>query len=109
MVGRSGFVTCVIAFCALALTASPVAAQQRCSPVVEAKLGQLGIEHGRLADAVYGRETTSGEGAELIAVRAWISLNDCDGAVIIQMRPDCRFVQASTTGSRKIAGLYRSC
>lgn len=86
-----------------------VAARQRCSPVVEAKLGDLGIEHGRLAGVVYGLETTSGEGAEPIAVRAWISLYDCACAVIIRMRPDCRFVQASTTGSCKIAGLYHSC
>ncbi len=55
---------------------------------------------------VYGLETTSDEDAELIAVRAWISLNDSDGAVATQKRPDGRFVHAYTIRSCKIAGLY---
>jgi len=37
----------VLAICAVALTASPVAAQDRCSPVVEAQLTKFGIEPSR--------------------------------------------------------------
>ena len=109
MVGRPGPVAAVLAICAMALAASPVTAQNRCSPVVEAKLTELGIERSRLTDVVYGHEITGGDNSRLIAIRAWISLQDCDGAVIIQMRPGCQFEQAYTTRSCKIAGLYHSC
>jgi hypothetical protein len=108
MAERCGPGACALVICA-ALAASPAAGQERCSPAVEAELTELGIARGRVADMVFGRETTSGEGAELIAIRAWITLKDCDGALVIQMRPDCRFVQAYTTKSCKIAGLYHSC
>ncbi len=108
MVERTGPVACVLAICALVLMPSPVMARNRCAPVVEAELTKLGIDRGRLTDVVYGRERASGDGAPLIAIIAWNTLKDCDGAVIIQMWPDCRFKQAYAIRSCKITGLYYS-
>jgi hypothetical protein len=99
----------VLAICAMALTASPVAAQDRCSPVVEAELTKLGVEPSRRTNVVLAGERGSGEDAPLIAIGAWVYLKDCDGAVVIQMRPNCEFQQAYTTRSCKIQGVYHSC
>ncbi len=70
---------------------------------------KLGIARSRLTDVVYGHEMSSGDNASLITIRAWISLKDCDGAVIIEMRPNCQFQQAYSIRSCKIAGLHHSC
>ena len=109
-------VICVMTLVALpalvaspALAASPETARHQCAPVVDAKLTELGIERSRLSDVVYGRESKSGDTDRIIAIRAWISLKDCDGSVIIHMLPNCDFVQAYSIRSCKIAGLYHSC
>ena len=94
---------------AVALAAPEAAAQHRCAPVVEAKMAEFGIDKARVTGVAYGLETESGEGAHLVAIRGWISLKDCDGAVVVQMRPDCRFEQAFTWRECKIPGLYHSC
>ena len=115
MAERSGPAAAILVICAMALVAlpalaaSPETARHHCAPVVDAKLIELGIERSRLSDIVYGRQSTSGETDRIIAINAWISLKDCDGAVIIEMRPTCEFQQAYSIRSCKIAGLYHSC
>jgi len=58
---------------------------------------------------VYADERGSGDDAPLIGIGAWVYLKDCDGAVVIQMRPNCEFQHAYTTRSCKIQSVYHSC
>ena len=80
-------------------------AENACSAVVDRTLASLGIDRSDIARIDYGSETSSGEGAELVAIRAWVKLRSCDGRLVVDMTPNCRLVQTYTRRQCRVPGV----
>ena len=80
-------------------------AENVCSAVVDRTLASLGVDRGDIARIDYGSETSSGEGAELVAIRAWVRLKSCDGRLVVDMTPNCRLVQTYTRRQCRVPGV----
>lgn len=84
---------------------APASGAEHCAPIVDRKLAGLGIDPSDITGIDYGSETSSGEGAELIAVRAWVKLKSCAGHLVVDMTPSCRVVQTFTRRQCRIQGV----
>ena len=91
--------------CALALliaTAAPIGAAERpppCEAQVDQALADLEI------DAAERREITikpvlqsRRNGDKLVGYQAWVRLNACDGALVVELKPQCQLREVYTRG-----------
>ena len=83
----------------------PLGAVQRaeqCAPVVERQVDALGLS-GRVESITYVDDDVRGSGDDdfdiLRGVVAWVDVSDCQGYVVIDMRPTCRIKQIYPRGS----------
>ena len=98
--------------CALAWfigTATPIGAADRpppCEAQVDQALTDLQI------DAAERREITikpllqsRRSGEKLVGYEAWVRLNACDGALVVELKPQCQFREAYTRGDCELEGV----
>lgn len=75
---------------------------EQCAPVVERQVDALGLS-GRVESIIYVDNELQNRGGDdfdiLQEVVAWVDVSDCDGYVVIDMRPTCRIKQIYPRGS----------
>ena len=75
---------------------------EQCAPGVDRQVEALGLS-GRIESIIYVEDDFSGRGDDdfdiLRGVVAWVDVSDCDGYVVIDMRPTCRIKQIYPRGS----------
>ena len=75
---------------------------EQCAPVVDRQVEALGLS-GRVESIIYVEDDLRGRRDDdfdiLRGVIAWVDVSDCDGYVVIDMRPTCRIKQIYPRGS----------
>ena len=101
-----------LAFCAsvLAIIATSslpsAAAEPRCLAKVDSVLDELGITDDRRREiTVVPRIVTTRDGSYVAGYDAWVRLESCGGAVIVDMRRNCAVKQTYTRGDCAVEGL----
>lgn len=82
------------------------AAEPRCLAKVSAVLDELGIaQEQRREISVVPRIVTTRDGSFVAGYDAWVRLTTCSGALIVDLRRDCRVKQIYTRGDCSVAGV----
>lgn len=80
---------------------------ERCEPVVQEQLAQLQLTPDQVGAISYQakRYTNRNDSDRVTSILAWIELQGCNGKLVIDMSPRCRFKQAYTTEDCSVPGL----
>lgn len=82
------------------------AAEPRCLAKVTGVLDELGIaQEQRREISVVSRIVTTRDGSFVAGYDAWVRLTTCSGALIVDLRRDCRVKQTYTRGDCSVAGV----
>ena len=93
----------------VSFSATTTLAQQQCTPVVNTELRAHGIDPATVSGIVYGREYSTGDGADLIGYQAWVGFTTCAGNLVMEMSLGCGVRNKFTRRECRIAGLHHSC
>ena len=80
----------------------------QCETTVVDRLAELDIAEADVAGITYVPEHGGASRASrgvVIGSNVWVSLESCDGAVVIRMTHHCRIKQTSTRGQCRVPGL----
>lgn len=102
-----GLAICTSALALIAASSLPsAAAEPRCLAKVDSVLDKLGIAEDRRREiSVVSRIVTTRDGSYVAGYDAWVRLESCRGAVIVDMRRNCAVKQTYTRGDCAVEGL----
>ncbi len=99
----------VLLVAGLTLAATPALAGNtpRCESTVAEQLGEYGIGGGEVSGIYYVAKVaaTGRTGRRIRGVTAWVSLDSCEGSLVIDLNNSCRVEQAYTRGQCRVPGL----
>ena len=99
----------VLLLAGLALAVSPALAGNypRCESTVAEKLDAYRIDETDVSGIYYAARVaaTGRTGRRIRGVTAWVSLDSCDGSVVIELNNSCKVRQAYTRGQCRVPGL----
>ena len=104
-----GRVLGVLLTAALTLVATPAVAGNvpRCESALAERLAGYGIDGDEVSGIFYVPKVAAvgRSGRRIRGVTAWVSLDSCEGSVVIEMSNSCKLKQAYTRGRCRVPGL----
>lgn len=78
-----------------------------CQSTVEAEIDRLTINRADVTGITFDRKTrSSGNSDEVtVGINAWVKLNSCQGAVIVDLHTNCKVRQVYTRGQCRVDGV----